>query len=203
MMRILPSATSFNPNGGAPQPISIWPDITWVSVEGWVPVAVGTALMPSSLREGEHDVVARRAARRIGDGGLVARVLEPLDRGIRPHVPIEIARAGEIRADRCGSARPWNRRAAPPRCRSRRSRSADPEITACNGLASARRCRRSRATSPCFLKMPARCPRRRRRRPPTSRAGRPRPCSRSCARTLRRRRRAADRQQRNERRSHA
>ena len=33
-MRILPSSSSFNPNGGAPQPISIWPDITCVNVAG-------------------------------------------------------------------------------------------------------------------------------------------------------------------------
>ena len=50
-MRILPSANSFSPNGGALQPMSIWPDITWVSVAGCVPVAVGIALMPSSCRK--------------------------------------------------------------------------------------------------------------------------------------------------------
>ncbi len=50
MMRILPSANSFNPNGGALHPMSICPDMTWVSVAGCVPVAVGAALTPSSCR---------------------------------------------------------------------------------------------------------------------------------------------------------
>ena len=48
-MRILPSFSSFTPNGGAAQPISIWPDITCVSVAAGPPVAVGFALTPSSL----------------------------------------------------------------------------------------------------------------------------------------------------------
>ena len=48
MMRILPSLISLTPNGGAPQPMSIWPDITDVNVPGKPPVAVGFALRPSS-----------------------------------------------------------------------------------------------------------------------------------------------------------
>src|SRR6185437_9562668 len=48
-MRILPSLSSFKPNGGAAQPMSIWPDITAVSVAAGPPVAVGLALAPSSL----------------------------------------------------------------------------------------------------------------------------------------------------------
>src|SRR5581483_4881615 len=48
MMRILPALTSRTPNGGAAQPMSIWPDITCVSVAGGPPVAVGFALVPSS-----------------------------------------------------------------------------------------------------------------------------------------------------------
>ncbi len=48
-MRILPSFSSFTPNGGAAQPMSIWPDITCVSVAAGPPVAVGLALTPSSL----------------------------------------------------------------------------------------------------------------------------------------------------------
>jgi len=47
-MRILPSLISCRPNGGAAQPMSIWPDITAVSVPGGPPVAVGLALAPSS-----------------------------------------------------------------------------------------------------------------------------------------------------------
>jgi hypothetical protein len=47
--RILPSSISLSPNGGAAHPMSIWPDITAVSVAGMPPVDVGTALMPSSL----------------------------------------------------------------------------------------------------------------------------------------------------------
>jgi O-antigen/teichoic acid export membrane protein len=47
--RILPSFISFKPNGGAAQPMSIWPDITCVNVEAGPPVAVGLALTPSSL----------------------------------------------------------------------------------------------------------------------------------------------------------
>src|ERR1700722_20004158 len=48
MMRILPSLISFIPNGGAAQPMSIWPDITEVSVAAGPPVADGFALAPSS-----------------------------------------------------------------------------------------------------------------------------------------------------------
>src|SRR3954452_18396068 len=48
MMRILPSLISLMPNGGADQPISICPVITWVKVAGGPPVAVGFALTPSS-----------------------------------------------------------------------------------------------------------------------------------------------------------
>ena len=48
MMRILPSWISCNPKGGAAQPISIWPDITDVSVAGGPPVDVGLAFAPSS-----------------------------------------------------------------------------------------------------------------------------------------------------------
>ena len=48
IMRILPSLISCKPNGGAAQPMSIWPDITAVSVPGGPPVAVGLALAPSS-----------------------------------------------------------------------------------------------------------------------------------------------------------
>src|SRR5262245_33393904 len=47
-MRILPSWISLRPNGGAAQPMSIWPVITDVSVPGGPPVAVGFALAPSS-----------------------------------------------------------------------------------------------------------------------------------------------------------
>src|SRR5256885_716739 len=38
-MRILPSLSSFTPNGGAAQPMSTWPDITCVSVAAGPPVA--------------------------------------------------------------------------------------------------------------------------------------------------------------------
>src|SRR5690349_12908220 len=48
MMRILPSLISLMPNGGADQPMSIWPVITCVKVAGGPPVAVGFALVPSS-----------------------------------------------------------------------------------------------------------------------------------------------------------
>ena len=47
-MRIFPSLISFMPNGGAAQPMSIWPDMTWVSVPAGPPVGVGLALTPSS-----------------------------------------------------------------------------------------------------------------------------------------------------------
>jgi hypothetical protein len=47
-MRILPSLSSFMPNGGAAHPMSIWPDMTWVSVPAGPPVGVGLALTPSS-----------------------------------------------------------------------------------------------------------------------------------------------------------
>ena len=49
MMRILPSRSSCRPNGGADQPMSTWPVITWVKVPGGPPVAVGLALTPRSL----------------------------------------------------------------------------------------------------------------------------------------------------------
>ena len=97
MMRILPSLISFMPNGGAAQPISIWPVITGVSVPGGPPVAVGFALAPSSCAERHDDIVRARAAGRIGDGVLRGRVLERLDRRIRLHIPVEIAGAGEGR----------------------------------------------------------------------------------------------------------
>ena len=47
-MRIRPSLSSFMPNGGAAHPMSIWPDMTWVSVPAGPPVGVGLALTPSS-----------------------------------------------------------------------------------------------------------------------------------------------------------
>src|SRR5258708_34336657 len=56
-MRILPSLSSFIPNGGAAQPISIWPDMTWVSVPAGPPVAGGLALTPSSARKASTGVL--------------------------------------------------------------------------------------------------------------------------------------------------
>src|SRR5258708_29892621 len=46
---IAPSSICLKPNGGDDQPTSIWPDITWVSVEEGLPVAVGFALRPNSF----------------------------------------------------------------------------------------------------------------------------------------------------------
>src|SRR5712692_9913957 len=37
------------PNGGPAQPTSTWPDITWVRVEGGLPVATGLALRSCCL----------------------------------------------------------------------------------------------------------------------------------------------------------
>ena len=48
MMRILPSFSPCRPNGGAAQPMSIWPDMVAVNVAAGPPVAVGLALQPSS-----------------------------------------------------------------------------------------------------------------------------------------------------------
>src|SRR5215813_11838074 len=42
---ILPSLSSFRPNGGAAQPISTWSLITAVSVADGLPVAIGFALV--------------------------------------------------------------------------------------------------------------------------------------------------------------
>src|SRR5665647_893495 len=60
-MRILPSLISCRPNGGAAQPISIWPDITAVSVPGGPPgtltavmsgqIDIGWAAPPFGLQE--------------------------------------------------------------------------------------------------------------------------------------------------------
>src|SRR5262249_52472037 len=58
MMRILPSAISRRPNGGAAQPTSIWPDITAVSVAGGPPGAGGFALAPRSLTKATTMVFA-------------------------------------------------------------------------------------------------------------------------------------------------
>src|SRR5882757_1943356 len=44
--RILPSCSAWTPKGGDAQPTSTWPDITWVKVEGGLPVATGVAWMP-------------------------------------------------------------------------------------------------------------------------------------------------------------
>src|SRR6187549_1688454 len=41
--RIAPSSNCLRPNGGAAQPTSICPDITWVRVDDGLPVAVGFA----------------------------------------------------------------------------------------------------------------------------------------------------------------
>ena len=46
MMRILFSVAASRPNGGADQPTSIWPDMTWVKVGAGPPVATGFAAAP-------------------------------------------------------------------------------------------------------------------------------------------------------------
>src|SRR5262245_17377810 len=99
MTRILPSSISLSPNGGDPQPMSICPDMTAVSVAGMPPVEVGTALDAELLAEAEHDGVGGGATGGIGDGGLLRRILEALDRRIRAHIEVDVAGAGEIRAD--------------------------------------------------------------------------------------------------------
>ena len=97
MMRILPSLISLRPNGGADQPMSIWPVITCVNVAGRAAGRGRLRLDAELLAERHHDVVRARAAGRIRDRVARGRVLEGLDRRIRLHVPVEIAGAGEGR----------------------------------------------------------------------------------------------------------
>ena len=96
-MRILPSLISCRPNGGAAQPMSIWPDITAVSVRGRAAGRRRLGLGAELLHEGDDDVVRARAVGRIGDGGLGRRVLQAFDLGIGLHVPVQVAGAGERR----------------------------------------------------------------------------------------------------------
>src|SRR4051812_3357527 len=53
MMRILPASTSASPTGGTDQPMSIWPDMTWVGGGAAARVGVGLARpRAASHREG-------------------------------------------------------------------------------------------------------------------------------------------------------
>ena len=96
-MRILPSLISFRPNGGAAQPISIWPVITCVRVAGRAAGRGRLRLHAKLLAERHHDVVRARAEVEYAMVLLGGRVLERLDRRVRLHIPVEIARAGERR----------------------------------------------------------------------------------------------------------
>ena len=79
--------------------MSIWPDITAVSVAGMPPVEVGIALMPSSLPSPSTMVwvVAPPVEYEMVVFSVVS--LSALDRRIRAHVEKDVAGAGEVGAD--------------------------------------------------------------------------------------------------------
>ena len=77
--------------------MSIWPDITAVSVPGGPPVAVGFALAPSSWPKATTMLFELEPLVEYAMVLLGGRVLQGLDRRIRLHVPVEIAGAGEGR----------------------------------------------------------------------------------------------------------
>src|SRR5258708_3163499 len=69
MKRISPRSSWSSPSGGAAQPTSTWPDMTWVSVATGLPVATSLALRPYCLTMAVTTGGARVPRRGLGTGG--------------------------------------------------------------------------------------------------------------------------------------
>ena len=117
----------------------------------------GLGLEAVGLDEAEHEHVGGGARGRVGDGGLLRRLLEALQGAVRLDVPVEVVGADRGRADDAHRRTLGEGRHGAGRCRCATPMSTAPAITVCM-VSPPPRCIGELELRPCFLKMPARVP---------------------------------------------